>query len=347
MIETSITRRFNLATPILNAGMAMIARAELAAAVSNAGALGMVGADALDASSLRTLLRATKALTDRPFGVDLLAPNITDAHLDVLAEEQVALCVIFWGSPTPGQVSRIKAGGSAFWMQVGSIDEALDAKALGAEAIIVQGSEGGGHNRSVASTFNLLPAVRAAVAPIPVVAAGGITDGASMAAALALGAEAVWCGTRFLASSEANAHPGYQQRVIAADVSDTLSTTLFGPEMPNQPMRVIRNAATDEWAGREKEALEATVNEVVGKLQTPAGEIPLPRFSVFLPTREVDGDLDQLCLTAGESAGKIDAVTPASRIIEEMDAEAQTTILHLAGLLARPATNSGRRDHAA
>ncbi|MFH1557638.1 MAG: nitronate monooxygenase, partial [Pseudomonadota bacterium] len=170
MIDTEITRRFGLSTPILNAGMAMVARPDLAAAVSNAGGLGMIGADVAPAEALRAMVRAVKTMTERPFGVDLLAPMITDAHLDVIAEEGVALCVVFWGNPTPDQVARIKAGGAAFWMQVGSVDEAMDAQALGAEAIIVQGLEGGGHNRSVASTFNLLPAVHAAVAPVPVIA---------------------------------------------------------------------------------------------------------------------------------------------------------------------------------
>lgn len=279
MIETSITRRFGLRTPILNAGMAMVARPDLAAAVSNAGGLGMIGADVAPAEAMRALVRAVKEKTDKPFGVDLLAPMITDAHLDVLAEERVALCVIFWGNPTVDQIERIKAAGTAFWMQVGSLEEAHQAQALGVEAIIVQGAEGGGHNRSVASIFNLLPAVRAAVAPIPVIAAGGITDGASMAAALALGADAVWCGTRFLASLEADANDGDKTRVLNAGIADTLITTLFGPEMPQQPMRVIRNAATDEWAGREEEAMAATEGQTAGTLMTPTGEVPLPRFS--------------------------------------------------------------------
>ncbi|NNU80451.1 nitronate monooxygenase [Halovulum dunhuangense] len=330
MIDTEITRRFGLRTPILNAGMAMVARPDLAAAVSNAGGLGMIGADVAPAGALRAMVRAVKAKTDKPFGVDLLAPMITDAHLDVLAEEAVALCVVFWGTPTRDQVARIKSCGTAFWMQVGSIEEARDAQALGAEAIIVQGLEGGGHNRSVGTTFNLLPAVKAAVAPIPVIAAGGITDGASMAAALALGAEGVWCGTRFLASHEADANDGYKARVLAAGVADTVSTTLFGPEMPLQPMRVIRNAATDEWAGREEVAMAATAGQIAGTLHTPDGAVPLPRFSVYLPTRDVDGDLDQLCLTAGQGAGKIHALKPAARIVEEMTREAQETIAALA-----------------
>ncbi|NKX44631.1 NAD(P)H-dependent flavin oxidoreductase [Roseicyclus persicicus] len=340
MIETVITRRFGLTTPILNAGMAMVARPDLAAAVSNAGGLGMIGADVAPAEALRAMVHAVRERTDRPFGVDLLAPMITDAHLDVLAEEKVALCVVFWGNPTRAQVDRIKAGGTAFWMQVGSVEEARDAQALGAEAIIVQGMEGGGHNRSVASTFALLPAVRAAVAPVPVVAAGGITDGAGMAAALALGADAVWCGTRFLASHESDAHDGYKARVLAAGVGDTLSTTLFGPEMPLQPMRVIRNAGTDEWAGREAEAMAATEGQTAATLQTPAGPVPLPRFSVYLPTRDVEGDLDQLCLTAGQSAGTIRDLKPAGEIVAEMTRDARAVIAALARRAAVPATTS-------
>jgi NAD(P)H-dependent flavin oxidoreductase YrpB (nitropropane dioxygenase family) len=151
-----------------------------------------------------------------------------------------------------------------------------------------------------------------------------------MVAALALGAEAVWCGTRFLASHEADANDGYKARVLAAEVSDTLSTTLFGPEMPLQPMRVIRNAATDEWAGREEEAMEATAGQTAGTLRTPDGAVPLPRFSVYLPTRDVDGDLDQLCLTAGQSAGRIRTLKPAAQIVDEMTREAHEAIAALA-----------------
>nr|WP_272906897.1 nitronate monooxygenase [Hyphobacterium sp. SN044] len=341
MIETEITRRFGLSTPILNAGMAMVARPDLAAAVSNAGGLGMLGADIAPADALRAMVRAVKARTSRPFGVDLLAPMITDAHLDVLAEESVALCVVFWGNPTSEQVARIKDGGTAFWMQVGSVDEARDAQALGAEAIIVQGLEAGGHNRSVATTFNLLPVIRDAVAPIPVIAAGGICDGRSMAAALALGAEAVWCGTRFLASHEADAHDGYKARVLEAGVEDTISTTLFGPEMPHQPMRVIRNAATDEWADRVDEALAVTAGQTAGILRTPGGDMPLPRFSAYLPTRDVAGDLDQLCLTAGQSAGKIRTLQTAGDIVRQMSRDALQTITELAIRSRHPGCSDG------
>ena len=318
MIQTRITQRFGLRTPVINAGMAMVARPHLAAAVANAGGLGMLGVDVLPPEAVRGMIRATRALTSGPFGVDLLAPMMTDAHFKVAIEEDVNLVVTFWGAPSPDQVGRLKAADIAFWMQVGSVQEALEARALGAEAIIVQGAEAGGHNRAEASTFALLPAVGRAVAPLPVIAAGGVCDGATMAAALALGAEAVWCGTRFLASEEADAHAAYKARVIAAGVGDTLRTTLFGPEWRDASMRVIANAATREWAGREAEALDRCAGETVATLTTPEGSLRLPRFSVYLPTTAVDGDLDQLCLTAGESAGNVGRILPAGRIVEEM-----------------------------
>jgi NAD(P)H-dependent flavin oxidoreductase YrpB (nitropropane dioxygenase family) len=338
MIETRITQVFGLRTPIINAGMAMVARPRLAAAVSNAGGLGMLGVDVLPPEAMRGMIRATRTLTGGPFGVDLLGPLMTDAHFAVAIEEDIDLVVAFWGAPSAEQVGRLKATHTAFWMQVGSVAEALEASAIGAEAIIVQGAEAGGHNRAEASTFTLLPAVRRAVAPLPVIAAGGICDGATMAAALALGAEAVWCGTRFLASEEADAHSAYKARVIAAGVGDTLRTTLFGPEWRDAPMRVLSNAATREWAGREAEALDRCADETVATLTTPEGPLRLPRFSAYLPSTAVDGDLDQLCITAGECAGNIGAILPAGRIVEEMTRDCLACIGRLA--MRMPALDS-------
>lgn len=332
MIETPLTRAFGLTTPIINAGMAMVARPKLAAAVSNAGGLGMLGVDVMPPETMRDMIRATRAIMNRPFGIDLIAHLVTDEHLDVAIDAEVAVVVTFWGAPTKEQIARLKAAGIAFWMQAGSVAEACEACAQGAEVIIAQGAEAGGHNRAEAATFALLPAIRNAIAPVPVIAAGGIYDGSTMAAALALGAEAVWCGTRFLASDEADAHPAYKARVIAAQVGDTLRTTLFGPEWPDAPTRVIANKATQEWAGREQEALAACAGQTVATLTTPAGEIHLPRFSAYLPSTDVEGDLEQLCLTAGECAGNINSIRPASQIVKEMTAECITQLTRLAGL---------------
>ena len=204
MFSTSITRTFGLTTPIVNAGMAMIARPALAAAVCEAGGLGTIGSDINPPDVLRDLVRQTKALTKRPFGVDLIGDFVTDEHISVLIEEQVALAIFFWTLPTVEHVERLKRAGVKVWMQIGRVAEAEQAVALGADALIVQGAEAGGHNRAEASTMTLFPRIRRRFPGLPLLAAGGIVDGATMAAALVLGADAVWCGSRFLASQEAD-----------------------------------------------------------------------------------------------------------------------------------------------
>src|ERR1051326_2860959 len=163
MFETRITKQFGLAAPVLNAGMAFVAGPELAAAVSNAGGPGMLGGALLPPEGLKALIEATRKATDRKFGVDLIGDFSSDAHIDVLVEQRVALAGFFWTGPTPAQIERLKAAGIAFWMQVGAVEEARAAAKLGAEALIVQGSESGGHNRAEATLANLLPAVRTAL----------------------------------------------------------------------------------------------------------------------------------------------------------------------------------------
>lgn len=160
MISTSITRDFGLATPIVNAGMAMIARPALAAAVCEAGGLGTIGSDINPPHVLRELIRKTRALTKRPFGVDLIGDFVTDEHISVLVEEQVMLAIFFWTLPTSEHAERLKQAGIKLWMQVGRVTEAEQAVALGAEALIVQGAEAGGHNRAEASTMTLFPRIR-------------------------------------------------------------------------------------------------------------------------------------------------------------------------------------------
>lgn len=329
MISTPITRKFGLTTPIVNAGMAMIARPELAAAVSNAGGLGTIGCDINPPAVLRQHVRQTKAMTDRPFGVDLIGDFVTDGHLEVVIEEKVALAIFFWTLPTRAQVEKLTSQGIAVWMQVGSVSEADEAVTLGAGALIVQGAEAGGHTRSEASTFTLFPRLRRRHADLPMLAAGGIADGTTMAAALVLGADAVWCGSRFLAATESAAHDGYKAAVVAADVGDTSVLSIYGPEWPGQPMRVLLNDGARVAVGREAEAVAEAAGQIVGSTDLNGTTIPVPRYSAILPTREFQGDLQQTCLTAGQSAGNIADVRPAAEIVNEMTAEAITALRRL------------------
>ena len=331
MFSTSITRAFGLTTPIVNAGMAMIARPALAAAVCEAGGLGTIGCDINPPDVLRDLVRQTKTLTKRPFGVDLIGDFATDEHLSVLIEEQVALAIFFWTLPTQERFERLKQAGIKVWMQVGRVTEAEQAVALGADALIVQGAEAGGHNRAEASTMTLFPRIRRSFPRLPLLAAGGIVDGKTMAAALVLGADAVWCGSRFLASQEADAHEAYKDRVLCADVGDTAILSIYGPEWPDQTMRAIVNDGARVALGREGEAIADAKGQIAGSTVLNGQTIPVPRYSAILPTRDFDGDIEQVCLTAGQSAGNIHEILPAGEIVRRMTGEAKAA---LDGLIA-------------
>jgi NAD(P)H-dependent flavin oxidoreductase YrpB (nitropropane dioxygenase family) len=322
MFTTRITEKFGLKTPIINAGMAFVAGPELAAAVAEAGGLGMLGGAMVPAEGLRMMIRATREMTSGCFGVDLIGDFIDDTHVDVLIEERVPLVVFFWSAPSPAQVARLKSGGVGFWMQIGSLDEAKAGVALGAEALIVQGTEAGGHNRSVARLETLFAAVRDALPDMPLIAAGGIADGASMATALSRGADAVWCGTRFLASCEADAHAGYKARVVGAKADCTALTTVFGPEWPGQPIRALVNEAVRVSEGRVDAALAEAAGDMIGTVVLGGQTMPVPRYSAILPTRAFDADLEWACLTAGECAADIGSIEPARAIIDRMMHEA-------------------------
>lgn len=337
MLNTKITQTYQLSVPIVSAGMAFVATPTLAAAVSNAGGLGTVSGAMMTPADLTQQICQTRYLTDRPFGVDFITDLATPDHIAVCVAERVPVVIFFWSMPPQDWVMRLQASGTHVWIQVGAIAEAQTAAALGVDAIIAQGAEGGGHNRAEASTFNLLPAVGRAVAPLPVIAAGGIVDGHGLVAALALGAEAVWCGTRFLASEEAYAHAEYKTRVLKAHLGDTTRTALFGPEMPGQMMRVIRNRAVQQWGDRVAEAMtHSQTQPPVGSTILGGNTVPLPQFSALLPTPNTTGDLEELCLTAGESSGNITILKPARDIVEEMQREAVELLTQRLPAIAAP-----------
>ena len=323
MFETRITEMFGLKVPIINAGMAFVAGPELAAAVADAGGLGMLGGAMVPAEGLRQMIRTTRSKTAGCFGVDLIGEFIEEAHIDVLIEERVRVAVFFWSAPTPAQVARLKFAGVSFWMQIGSLDEARAAAALGVEALIVQGSEAGGHNRSQGPLEAVFAAVRDALPEMPLIAAGGIVDGASMAAALTRGADAVWCGTRFLAACEADAHHDYQARLVQAEHGCTAITTVFGPEWPGQPLRALVNKAVRTAEGRVDAALQEAIGQLIGTTVFGEATVPVPRYSALLPTRAFNADLDWACLTAGECAAAIRSIEPVKTIIERMINEAR------------------------
>src|SRR5215468_1205963 len=347
MLHTRLTEEYGLKAHFISAGMGFIALPELASAVSNAGGLGLLGVGVSPPPATQAMIRAIKSQTSRPFGVNFiveetaLGPCATDEHIEICVTEGIGVVVFFWNLPPADWIERLHGAGAKVWMQVGSVEQARRAAQAGADAIIAQGREAGGHNRSTLPLSSLVPALVDAIAPTPVIAAGGIADGRTVAAALALGAEAVCVGTRLVASSEANAHEEYKRRIVAAAVEDIVRTSIFGPEWPDQPMSVIRNRVVSEWEEQDDHTPPAhDPPQFIGRILLGGQEYPMPKFSAMLPTPETIGDFEEMCLPSGEGAGLVRQIKPAAEIVHEMINEARRVIEgRLAAMLLRSGSN--------
>jgi NAD(P)H-dependent flavin oxidoreductase YrpB (nitropropane dioxygenase family) len=330
MLKTRITEQYRLKVPFINAGMAFVATTPLVRAVCEAGGMGILGIAAMPPDVLQKAIRDVKAVNPACFGVDIIARFSGIEHIDVCIAEKVPVVVFFWDDVPDEWISRLRAAGTHIWFQVGSVDEAKAALQRGAQGLVVQGSEAGGHNRAVAAAFSLLPAVIDAVPSVPVVAAGGIADGRTVAAALALGADAVWVGTRLLASFEAYAHPQYKERVVAAGVEDTARHLIFGPEFPDASTRGLRNRIVREWERRDDPPPYRVVTDselpVIGQARLYGQEMPMKRFCGFPPTPEFTGDFEEMSLLAGESVAQTNRLMTAAAIIDEMIGGAESVI---------------------
>ena len=326
MTETAFTRTFGIRAPVVAAPIA--ASPELAAAVSNAGGLGQLQASWLEPAAIRAAVRATAELTDRPFGVNFVLYENRDAQLEAALEEGAPVVTFFWGDPAP-YIDRVHAAGARATLTVATAEEARRAAACGVDAVVAQGWEAGGHVWGQVATLPLVPAVRDAVGPLPVVAAGGIADGRGLAAVLALGADAAWIGTRFVASAEAPFAPEYKERVLAAAETGTVYTSLFDGGWPDAPHRVLRNTTVDEWeaAGSPDPGARPGEGEVVA---TTAGGEPVARYDVSDPGLGMTGDLEALAHYAGQSAGLVHAIEPAGDIVQRLVQEAEAAIRGLA-----------------
>ena len=266
MITTRFTELVGCTVPIQQAGMGAASPPALAAAVSEAGGLGMLGTarGGLTAITLADLLEQVRSLTDRPFGVNfIVAPTFlngtsTRPPLDLkcieIAARAAKVVEFFYGEPERRFVEMAHAGGALACWQVGSREEAIAAARAGCDFVIAQGAEAGGHVRGTSPTMTLLGEVISAV-DVPVLAAGGIGTGRAMATALAAGADGVRVGTRFVAAAEAAAHPEYVAALIAAEAQDTVYTEAFSVGWPDAPHRVLRSsitAAPGRWGRRNE-----------------------------------------------------------------------------------------------
>ncbi len=335
MLRTELCNLLGIEVPIFAAPMGFITGPELAAAISNAGGLGIMSFSANPPPVVREEVRRLRSLTDKPFGVNVLLsgphlPFPAEAVIDVCLEERVPILSTFWGDPTP-HVARAHAAGVRVIDQVGSVIEAQRAARAGVDVIVAQGVEAGGHVAGEVTTMALVPRVVDAVAPIPVVAAGGIADARGFAAALALGAQGVMIGTRLIATPEAYAHPVYKQKILAATEDQTARTTLFGYGWPNAPHRTLRTPFVERWLPEQARGSEQRPDEPrIGETKIGGQPVPLLRFMGFPPTPDASGDLESMDFLAGQGVGLVKEVKPAAEVVREFVEGARHVLAHLA-----------------
>src|SRR6056297_4011094 len=317
VMTTAFCSQFGVTQPIILAPMGRVGPPELVAAVSNAGGLGLAPLWTDGPDKMRTEIRRIKELTDKPFGVNLNMDFRNEEQLDVCLEEGVDVVSIFWGD-SGNFVERAKSHGVKVILTVSTSDGAREAVDRGADAICAQGWEAGGHVEGRVSTMALVPAVADAVGGLPVIAAGGIADGRGLAAALALGASAVWIGTRFLAAEEAPTHPIYLERLLAASENDTEHyDDLYDLVWPNAPHRALRNSTSEIWeaAGRPPLGQRPREGEVLAR--RPDG-VEIARYASAVAFAELEGDIEPLPLWAGQGVGLVKKVQPAAEIVREI-----------------------------
>jgi len=316
----SLRERLGFEHPVVGAGLGGgLSRARLTVAIAEAGGLGQLGI--MPPPMLRTELAAHRERSDRPVAVNMLLPFTRRGHWEIAREADAV--VTFWGEP------RRRTDG--IWIhQCGSVAEAKAAADAGADALIVQGVEAGGHVRGTTPALELLERVRAAVPNRPLWLAGGVAERADAEAALAAGAEAVVCGTRFLLSEESDAHPEYKRRLLEAH--DTVLTELFGAGWPSAPHRVVPNKATDRWLrdgargpGWVRALQRATAPALsrlpVSMIQRTAGR-QTPDMPLLGPAAATTGDPESLLdagpLYAGECVARIRELRAAGDLVREL-----------------------------
>ncbi len=312
-MTTPVCEMLGIEQPIVQAPMAAVPG--LAAAVSNAGALGMVTLTwSPDAGAV---VRETAALTARPFGGNLVLTEDQHRRLDEALQAGLRIASFMLGDPS-GYVEAVHAAGGLVLVTVGSAEEARRAVASGADVIVAQGWEAGGHVRGTVATLPLVPAVVDAVAPVPVIAAGGIGDARGVAAVLALGAQAAWLGTRFLLAREMPIHEDYQRRLIAAAETDPQwYPDLYDVGWPDSPHRALRNSTAKAWeaAGRPPDAQRPGQGDVIAHFAS--GEA-IVRYEPAPPMAGTTGDIEALSMWAGQGVALMRQRQSAADIVAEL-----------------------------
>lgn len=332
---TRLCTLLEIELPIVGAGTGSIATARLAAAVTNAGALGMTGAAGDPSELVVERVREIRSLTDGPTGVNVILELQPLEAIEAILEEGIEVLATGFGEPATA-IALAHEAGTRIFHRCETPEEARRAAAHGADVVIAQGADSGGHTGTV-PTFALVPQVVDAAAGVPVLAAGGIADGRGLVAALALGAEGVLIGTRLVASLESGAHEVYKRSIVDAAAEDSIVTDIFEIGWPGRAERVLRNPTTEAWE-REPEPRVRPLDrplEIIARRQLPDGELELPRWFVDTPNAGDEGAVGDMALYAGPAAGLVREVLPAGEIVRRIAAEADEAWTSVAQRMVR------------
>lgn len=311
-----VFERLGLQVPILQAPIGAMASPALAAAVSEAGGLGQLSFTWKTREQRAQDLQRMRTLTQRPWGANFVLDFPIEEGLAQVLDHGVALVSLFWGDGAR-HVRAIRQAGALAVQVVGSVDEAKAAADAGFDLVVAQGAEAGGHIRGEMGTLALVPQVVDAVAPLPVVAAGGIADRRGVAAAFALGASGVWVGTRFLAATEANVHPRYRDEVLRAAGEDAVRSDLFDVGWPRAPHRVLGNSTIRRWMEAGRPAAPGRPGEGEALAFRPDGT-PVQRYHFAAPHAAITGDAEAMALYAGQAVGLVRREEAAAAIVQDL-----------------------------
>lgn len=323
-IPTRLTERFGTSHALAQAGMAFAGQEpELAIAVSRAGGIGAIGVGFTPPDRLREIVGHLRSeLGDLPFNINFITCFGNEESVAVAAELKVPIVSFHWGHPPQSQLDLLHAAGVSIWEQVGTTPDAVAAVDGGIDVVIAQGWEAGGHNYGGMGLVALVPEMVDAVGDRALVlAAGGIADARGVAAALMLGADGVWVGTRLVATEEAHVHPEHHLRILAAVGEDTVRSAVFGPEMPAfNPMRLLKVKVVEEYNDRiaELPVDGRTHLPVIGETIFLGQPHTKHKYDVILPTPDTTGDYEEMAWLAGQGVGLVHDVKPAAEVVQDL-----------------------------
>jgi NAD(P)H-dependent flavin oxidoreductase YrpB (nitropropane dioxygenase family) len=322
-LNTPFCKLLNIEYPIVQAPCGSSTCPELAAEVSNAGGLGMLALSRPNREETSQMISLTKTLTKKPFGVNFVLDEIViksrpyEEKLRVCIEEKIPLISFTYGKLTSELIKSIHNSKLLVAFTVWDLEQAIEAVNSGVDVLVAQGIEAGGHLNSKITTKDLTKELVQNFPNIPVLSAGGIATGQQFAEAINNGAQGIWIGTRFLATTESKAHEVYKQKILEAKSSDTEISTLFDIGWSNAPHRTIKNSTYNNWskAGCPSSGKRPGEGEVIAHRTNGT---PIIRYEDTPPIDGMNGDLEALALYAGTSVEYIDKIIPASKVLEEL-----------------------------